>query len=157
MFMHLLKPGVTAGSVGPKECLSWTNLSPVNCNTFPSTPRTAVVHLNVRAGSTFSVPDCIAQTLGKWSRHSIGLAGATRLTRSDFRLNLLLLKGQGMRDTPEIEYEYYKSIFYLVSQDFPTTCSFGGETFIKYTMIKYDIKHNYKIQVEIFVFENLPR
>ena len=114
MFMHLLKPGVTAGSVGPKECLSWTNLSPVNCNTFPSTPRTAVVHLNVRAGSTFSVPDCIAQTLGKWSRHSIGLAGATRLTRSDFRLNLLLLKGQGMRDTPEIEYEYYINQFFTL-------------------------------------------
>ena len=37
---------------------------------------------------------CIARTLGKYSRHSIGLAGATRLTRSDFRLNLLLLKGQ---------------------------------------------------------------
>ena len=26
--------------------------------------------------------------------HSIGLVGATRLTRSDFRLNLLFLKGQ---------------------------------------------------------------
>ena len=37
---------------------------------------------------------CIAQTLVKWSRHSIGLAGATRLTRSDFRLHLLLLMGQ---------------------------------------------------------------
>ena len=35
------------------------------------------------------------ETSGKWSKHSIGLAGATRLTRSDFRLNLLLLKGQG--------------------------------------------------------------
>ena len=34
---------------------------------------------------------CIAQTLIK---HSMGLAGATRLKRSDFRLNLLLLKGQ---------------------------------------------------------------
>ena len=33
--------------------------------------------------------------IGWWSRHSIWLAGATRLTRSDFRLNLLLLKGQG--------------------------------------------------------------
>jgi len=44
----------------------------------------------------FSVPSlyCIARTLGKLSRHSIGLAGATRLTQSDFRLNLLLLKGQ---------------------------------------------------------------
>jgi len=45
----------------------------------------------------FSGPNlyCIARTLGKWSRHSIGLAGATRLTQSDFRLNLLLLKGEG--------------------------------------------------------------
>jgi len=32
--------------------------------------------------------------LGKRSRHSIGLAGATRLTRSDFRLNLLLMMGE---------------------------------------------------------------
>ena len=38
---------------------------------------------------------CIARTLDKSSRHSIGLASATRLTWSDFRLNLLLLKGQG--------------------------------------------------------------
>ena len=38
---------------------------------------------------------CVARTLGKKSRHSIGLAGATRLTRSDLRLNLLLLKCQG--------------------------------------------------------------
>ena len=38
---------------------------------------------------------CIARTLGKYSIHSIGLAGAIRLTRSDFRFNLLLLKGQG--------------------------------------------------------------
>ena len=36
---------------------------------------------------------CIAWTLGKKSRHSIGLAGATRVTRSDFRLNFLLVKG----------------------------------------------------------------
>ena len=56
--------------------------------------------------STFEIPSrvnlcgpslyCIARTSGKKSRHSIGLAGATRLTRSDFRLNLLLLvNGQG--------------------------------------------------------------
>ena len=32
--------------------------------------------------------------MGKKSRHSIGLPGATRLTPSDFILNLLLLKGQ---------------------------------------------------------------
>ena len=37
---------------------------------------------------------CIARTSGKYRRHSIGLAGSTRLTRSDFRLNLLLLIGQ---------------------------------------------------------------
>ena len=60
----------------------------------------AVVHLNFRAGSTFPVSVCtvspglIKQTL------NIGLAGATRLTRSDFMLhasyglNLLLPKGQ---------------------------------------------------------------
>ena len=55
-------------------------------------------------GSTFEFPSqvnlsgpnlyCIARTLGKYSRHSIGLAVPARLTRSDFRLNLLLLKGQ---------------------------------------------------------------
>ena len=44
----------------------------------------------------FSVPSlyCIAQTLGNKSRHSVGLADASRLTRSDFRLNLLLIKSQ---------------------------------------------------------------
>ena len=44
----------------------------------------------------FSGPSlyCIARSVGKWSRLSIGLAAATRLTRSDFRLNFLLLKGQ---------------------------------------------------------------
>ena len=56
------------------------------------------------SSSTFEFPSrvnlsgpslyCIARTLSKWSRHSIGLAGATRLTRSDFVLILLLLKGQ---------------------------------------------------------------
>ena len=59
--------------------------------------RVAVVHLNFRAGSTFPVPVHTVSP-GHWvnkaGRHSIGLAGATRLTRSDFRLNLLLLKGQ---------------------------------------------------------------
>ena len=56
-------------------------------------PRAAVVLLNFRAGSTFPVPVC-TESPG----HSLGLAGATRLTRSDFRLNLLLLKGQGACD-----------------------------------------------------------
>ena len=37
----------------------------------------AVVHLNLRAGSTFPGPG-----------HSIGLAGAPRLTRSDFMLHI---------------------------------------------------------------------
>jgi len=55
-----------------------------------SESRAAVVHLNFRAGSTFPVPVCTVSP-----RHSLGLAGATRLTRSDFRLNLLLLKGHG--------------------------------------------------------------
>ena len=57
--------------------------------------RAAVVHLNFRAGSIFQVPVCTVFP-GHWViKHLIGLAGATRLTRSDFRLNLLLLKGQG--------------------------------------------------------------
>ena len=45
----------------------------------------ALVHWNFRAGSTFPIPVCT---------QSPGPAGATRLTRSDFRWNLLLLKGQ---------------------------------------------------------------
>ena len=57
--------------------------------------RASVVHLNFRAGSTFTVPVC---TLGKYSRHSIGLAGATRLTPSDFRLNCTCTKGSEVRD-----------------------------------------------------------
>ena len=50
----------------------------------------AVLHLNFQAGSTFPVPVCTV-LLGHWvnKAHSIGLAGAVRLTRSDFRLNLL--------------------------------------------------------------------
>ena len=60
----------------------------------------AVIHLNLRAGSTFPVPVCTVSP-GLWvniSRHSIGLADATRLTRLDFMLyigaDLLLPKGQ---------------------------------------------------------------
>ena len=50
----------------------------------------AVVHLNFRSGSTFPVPVCNVSP-----GHRVNQAdGATRLTRSDFRLNLLLLKGQ---------------------------------------------------------------
>ena len=57
--------------------------------------------LTVRNGSrgtfpsrvNFPEPVCTVSP-GHWGRHSRGLAGATRLTRSDFRLNLLLLKGQ---------------------------------------------------------------
>ena len=62
------------------------------------------VSLFMGSRSTFEFPSrvnssgpslyCIARSLGKWSRHSIGLADATRLKRSDFRMNLLLLKGQ---------------------------------------------------------------
>ena len=44
---------------------------------------------NLRAGSTFSVPVCNVSP-----RHWVNKAGATRLTRSDFRLNLIFLKGQ---------------------------------------------------------------
>ena len=60
--------------------------------------RAAVVHLNFRAGSTSPVPVCTVSP-GHWvikaDTQYIWLAGATRLTRSDFKLNLLLLKGQG--------------------------------------------------------------
>ena len=42
--------------------------------------RAAVVHLNFQAGSTFPVP--VYTYLALWT----GLAGATRLTRSDFML-----------------------------------------------------------------------
>ena len=64
---------------------AWLALLGFSCNQFAVNPcivypRAAAVHLNFRAGSIFPVP--------------IGLAGATRLMRSDFRLNLLLLKGQ---------------------------------------------------------------
>ena len=56
----------------------------------------AVVQLNFRAGSTFTVPDCTISPGHRVNEaDTIGLAGSTRLTRSDFRLNLLLLKGQG--------------------------------------------------------------
>ena len=65
--------------------------------------RAAFVHLNFPAGSTFPVPVCTVST-GHWvnKADSIGLAGATRLTRSDFRLNLLLLKGQVCVNEEEI-------------------------------------------------------
>ena len=57
--------------------------------------RAAVENLNFRAWSTFLVPVCTASP-GHWvnKADTQRLAGATRLTRSDFRLNLLLLKGQ---------------------------------------------------------------
>jgi len=42
-------------------------------------PRAAVVHLNFRAGSTFPVP-VFTVPIALWK----GLAGATRLTWSDF-------------------------------------------------------------------------
>jgi len=42
----------------------------------------AAVHLNFRAGSTFPVP--VVLYLALWT----GLAGATRLTRSDFMLHI---------------------------------------------------------------------
>ena len=46
-------------------------------------PRAAVVHLNFRAGSAFPVPVCTVPS-SRWTR----LAGATRLTRSDFMLHI---------------------------------------------------------------------
>ena len=59
---------------------------------FTGDSRAAVVHLNFRAGSTFLVLVC-TETPGHWVNKA-GLAGATRLTWSDFRFNLLLLKDQ---------------------------------------------------------------
>jgi len=44
--------------------------------------RAAVVHLNFRAGPTFPVPVCTVPSL--WT----GLAGATRLMRSDFMFHI---------------------------------------------------------------------
>ena len=58
--------------------------------------RAAIVHLNFRAGSTFPVSVCTVSP-GHWvikADTQFGLGGATRLMRSDFRLNLLLLKGE---------------------------------------------------------------
>ena len=53
----------------------------------------AIVHLNCRAGSTFPVR-VFTVSPGHWVNNAIGMAGATRLTWSHFRLNLLLLKGR---------------------------------------------------------------
>ena len=59
--------------------------------------RAAVVHLNFRAGSIFPVPVCTVSPGHRVNKADTqyGLAGVARLTRSDFRFNLLLLKGQG--------------------------------------------------------------
>ena len=55
----------------------------------------AAVHLNFRAGSTFPVPVCTVSP-GHWvTQTQFAHAGATKLTRSDFRMNSLLLKGRG--------------------------------------------------------------
>ena len=54
--------------------------------------RTAVVHLNFRAGSTFPVPVCtVPSSMNRISR--CNKVDAVRLYAS-YRLNLLLLKGQ---------------------------------------------------------------
>ena len=58
--------------------------------------RVAWVHLNFRTGSTFPVPVCTVSP-GHWVNKKQTLnrtTYSTRLTRSDFRLNLFLLKGQ---------------------------------------------------------------
>ena len=71
--------------------------------------RAAVVHLNFRAGSTFPVPVRTVST-GHWvniADTQEDLAGATRLTRSDMRLNLLLLKGQGCVSCKPIKYPLF--------------------------------------------------
>ena len=50
--------------------------------------RAAVVHWNLRAGSTFPVPVCTVPH-GHWvNKADNQLAGATRLTRSDFMLRI---------------------------------------------------------------------
>ena len=77
-----------------------------------SMSRAAVVHLNLRAGSTFQVPVCTVSP-----RHSIGLAGTTRLTRSDFMLHigadLLLSKGQRCVMSIQIDC----TLLYLILRD----------------------------------------
>ena len=61
--------------------------------------QSSAVVVHFRARSTFSVPVCTVSPR-RWvnkalNRTSQCIASASRLTRSDFRLNLLLLKGQG--------------------------------------------------------------
>ena len=77
--------------------------------------RAAVVHLNFRAGSTFPVPVCTVSPGHRVNKANsqYGLASATRLTRSDFKLNLLLLKGQ-RSVMAELNFFYICSIRLLV-------------------------------------------
>ena len=77
-----------------------------------------IVHFNFRAGSTFPVPVCTVPHL-HWVNKSTGLAGATRLTRSDFMLHigadLLLLKGQRCVIINTIAMMIFYNLFYLYS------------------------------------------
>ena len=71
-----------------KSKVSWFVGIPVlhsNINSLKLYSRAAVVHLNFRAGSTFPVPVCTVP-----SSMGTELAGATRLTRSDFMLHKLI-------------------------------------------------------------------
>ena len=85
-------------------------------------PRTSVVHFNFRAGSTFPVPVCTVSP-GLWVDKA--LAGATRLTWSDFRLNLLLLMGQGCvrgATRSQSHLNFYTCLYIRVSY-----CNFQGK------------------------------
>ena len=82
---------------------------------------------------------CIARTLVKWSRRSIRLAGATRLTWSDFRLNLLLLKGQGCVRYGTAENNRIIELF-IVEFQVSQKCSIPDE--IQVVEIEYQLKRN---------------
>ena len=55
-------------------------------------PRAAIVLLNFRAGSMFPAPVCTVSPGHQVNKQILNRT--SRLTRSDFRLNLLVLKGQ---------------------------------------------------------------
>ena len=87
---------------------------------------------------------CIARTLGILSRHSIGLAGATRLTRSDFRLNLLLRKDQGCV-IQIITFSLYTKTFH-VSFFYPTKKCFPSVMNFSYVAKVPNVNHRYKVK-----------
>ena len=80
----------------------WDILHSLNLEVLEIKSRTAVVHFNLRAGSTFPVPVCTVSP-GLWVNKAdtqYGLAGANKFDLdavklyASYRLNLLLPKGQ---------------------------------------------------------------